>query len=69
MNSPKLYEIILDYYMSMEEADRNLNNLDRRHATTMIHSFFFVHPSIDSPEFLKIVKCYILENLTHFNKL
>lgn len=69
LQSPKLYDIMLDYYLSMTPEEQDLTSIDQRDAVNFIHSFYYCKPSIESDDFLRITKNYILTRLDHFNKL
>jgi len=61
--------MILDYYLNMEESEKNLDLLELRASVNFLHSFYFCYPQNNSEEFLKITKNFILTHLDHFNKL
>lgn len=69
LQSPKLFDIMLDYYLSMSPEEKDLANINQRQAVNFIHSFFYCYPNLVSEEFLKITKGYILAHLDRFNKL
>jgi len=69
LNSPKLYEIILDYYLNLPEEERDLSKMKIKHACYFIHCIFYSNSNLKNDEFLKIAKTYILDNLSGFNKL
>ena len=44
MKSPKIYEIIVDYYTKQGFNEKDLINLGQRTSVNFIHSIYFCHP-------------------------
>ncbi len=69
LKSQKLYSIILDYYLSMNESEKDLNSIDLNYSVKFLHSMFCCNPLLDNEEFIEIVKNFTISNMKSFNKL
>ena len=69
LQSPKLYEIIVDYFIrrkSFTEAD--LQSLGFRSAVNFLHALLYCHGELKHEEFFGLMRRYITSNIDEFNK-
>jgi hypothetical protein len=68
LQSPKLYQIIADYFLRSTGGERELNEIGLRLAVNFLHSLLYSHPQLDSEELFTILRKYIMVNIEKFNK-
>eukprot|EP00347_Sterkiella_histriomuscorum_P005797 403355233 len=69
IQSPKLFQIIIDYFLKQGFDEKTLSTLQQVDAINFIHSMFYCHQGLDNEDFFKVVRLYIISNLDQFNKL
>ena len=68
LKSPKLYEIIVDYFVKHSYDENQLMDLGQRNAVNFIHSLFYCHPTLSNEEFFQVTRRLIISNLDRFSK-
>ena len=68
LKSPKMYEIIVDYFIKHGFTDVALINLGLRTSVNFIHAIFFCHPILSNDAFFLVTRKFIMMNLDRFNK-
>lgn len=72
LQSPKLYQIIADYFLRKFDknggGENELTALDIRIAVNFIHSLMYSHPQLSSEEMFTVIRKYIMMNIDRFNK-
>lgn len=68
LKSPKIYEIIVDYFIKHSFTDVALINLGQRTSVNFIHAIFFCHPTLSNEAFFTVTRRFIMSNLDRFNK-
>lgn len=68
LQAPKLFEIIVKYFLDQGYTSRDLEGIGHRSAMNLIHSVAYCHNKNDNQEFFNIVKAYIKNNMDSFNK-
>jgi hypothetical protein len=68
LKSPKMYEIIVDYFIKHGFTDVALINLGLRNSVNFIHAIFFCHPTLSNDAFFTVTRKFIMMNLDRFNK-
>ena len=68
LQSPKLYHIIVDYYIKHSFDERSLLGLGNRVAVNFLHSLAFCHPNLQSVEMFAVMRKYMMVNMDRFNR-
>jgi hypothetical protein len=68
LQSPKLYQIIADYFIRSTGGEQELNQIGSNLAVNFLHSLLYSHPQLDSEEMFTILRKYIMVNIEKFNK-
>ena len=56
LKSPKIYEIIVDYFIKHSFTDVALINLGQRTSVNFIHAIFFCHPTLSNEAFFTVTR-------------
>lgn len=69
MQSPKLYDIIVDYFVNKKGfTDKDLANLGARSAVNFLHAIAFCHGDLNNEDFFTVMRRYIMSNIEVFNR-
>lgn len=68
LQSPKLYQIITDYFLRSTRGEQDLNAIGSRLAVNFLHSLLYSHPQLNSEEMYTVIRKYIMVNIDRFNK-
>ena len=69
IQSPKLYEIIVDYFTNRKQfTDQDLTNLGVRSSVNFIHAIACCHGELNNEAFFTIMRRYIMTNIEAFSK-
>lgn len=60
MKSPKIFEIIVDYFMKNGFKESQLLDLGTRSAVNFFHSIYFSHPKLVKEDFFQYTRRFAL---------
>lgn len=69
MQSPKLYDIIVDYFINKKRFnEKDLLSLGSRSAVNFLHAIAFCHGDLNNEDFFSVMRRYIMSNIEAFNR-
>ena len=68
LKSPKLYDIIIDYFLKQGFNEKDLFGLGERMSVNFIHSLFYCHPTLQSEGFFALTRRFVTMHINTFNK-
>jgi hypothetical protein len=68
LQAPKLYSIIVDYFLKQNFTEKDLNDLGLRVSVNFLHSLSYSFGSLDNEAFFSVMRRYIMTNIDKFNK-
>lgn len=68
LQSPRLYEIIVDYFIKQTFNESDLSQLGLRVSVNFLHSLMYCHGSLKHEGFFSVMRRFIMTNIDKFNR-
>jgi hypothetical protein len=68
LKSPKIYAIIVDYFLKHGFTDVQIWDLGYRIGVNFVHSLMYNHSELTNEEFFIVIRRFMLSNMDKFNK-